>query len=146
VFFLYPSQLKKHKGSGSFCSKECAYQGRKMPFPKETDIERILREEMDRQGIEYKQEYSIGRYRIDFAFPSTKLAVEADGIYWHSLENVKEKDRRKDLDLKRRGWTVLHFTGDQIRESPQDCIDQIATHLGLPQFGFEQLRLPFGIF
>jgi len=66
---------------------------------------------------------------IDFAFPAHKLIVEADGIYWHSLPNVQAKDARKDADLTQRGWTILRFTGDDIRASACACVDKIVKHL-----------------
>ena len=57
------------------------------------------------------------------------LAVEADGVYWHGIDRVKEKDARKDRRLLDSGWDVLRFTGDEIRQSAQGCIDKIASRM-----------------
>ena len=107
-----------------FCSPKC-----KIVYSGPTSIEIAIEQELDARGITHVPQYRIGRFVIDFAFPNQMIAVEADGVYWHSLDNVIEKDTRKDADLEQRGWTVLHFTGDQIRESPSDCVDTILEHL-----------------
>ena len=128
-FEIYPSWLKK--GDGKFCSRKCVISNtnRQMRLNGQTTIEKLLQDELNKRNIDHSYNYSLPPWVIDFAFPNYKLAVEADGIYWHSLDNVKEKDKRKDKDLIKRGWTILHFTGDEIRNSPFDCVDKIVSHL-----------------
>ena len=94
-----------------------------------TKIERSIAHELKKRKIKFCQEYAMTGWTIDFAFPDQKLAVEADGVYWHSLKNVIEKDKRKDKDLKRRGWTILHFREDEIKKNVGRCVDVIEKHL-----------------
>jgi len=131
VFYRYPSQLTRPR-DGKFCSKTCRalYVNQRRRLRKgPTSIEQLLINELAVRAVPFCFQYPFAGYVLDFAFPIHQVAVEADGVYWHSLENVKEKDARKDRDLAALGWTVLHFDGDQIRESPATCVDLILEHL-----------------
>lgn len=66
---------------------------------------------------------------IDVAIPSHRLAIEADGTYWHSLKTAQRRDARKDADLAARGWTVIRFAEAEIRQSAAHCIDKVMDHL-----------------
>lgn len=54
------------------------------------------------------------RFRLDFAFPDAKLAIEIDGSEHKS--NPKTIQRDKDLaeSLQEEGWTLLRFTVSEI--------------------------------
>ena len=65
-------------------------------------------------------EHRVHRYSIDLAFPSLMLAVELDGIYWHSLPAMQAKDQRKDKALAERGWRVVRIPID--RESTAESL------------------------
>ena len=62
-------------------------------------------------------------YRIDFAFSEIKLGIECDGENWHLPNN--EHDRKRDWVLKNKGWTMLRFTGNQIKNDIDYCIEKI---------------------
>lgn len=62
--------------------------------------------------------------RFDFAYPHAKLIVEVDGYRWHSGNRAWQRDRRRDNDLNRLGWTVLRFTAADLRD-PADVVRQI---------------------
>ena len=117
-----------HADATRFCSRECRlkYQG-------PTSIEEMLIDELDKRSIEYKFQYPLGvsRLVLDFAFPDHKLCVEADGVYWHSLPENIERDKNKDTILDELGWTVIHLDGDEIRRSPQGCVDRVLLALGI---------------
>lgn len=116
---------KSHAKATLFCSRNCrlSYQG-------PTSIERLLLEELDKRTITYKFQYSVGsRFILDFAMPEIRLAIEADGVYWHSLPENQERDKRKDNYLRNQGWTILRFSGGEIRQSPATCIDKVLTYI-----------------
>lgn len=128
-FEVYPCWAKK--GDGKFCCRRCvaAYYRARARLNSPTSIERALMNELDRRHITYSREYAFRGWSIDIAIPDRKLAAEADGDYWHSLKNVQEKDARKDKDLAKAGWTVLHFSESEINKSPSKCVDKIVKHL-----------------
>jgi len=53
----------------------------------ETACEVVIREILDACGVLYEQNYTKllgGRKHVDFYIPSHKLAIECNGLYWHS--------------------------------------------------------------
>lgn len=57
-------------------------------------------------------------YRLDFAWPDFKLAVEVQGGTWSGGRHTRgagyEHDRRRQNRLQLAGWIVLEFTGSMI--------------------------------
>ncbi|MFC0544322.1 DUF559 domain-containing protein [Kutzneria chonburiensis] len=51
-------------------------------------------------------------YRLDFAWPEFRIAVEYDGYAAHAERH--DRDRRRDEDLAGRGWIVIHATIDDL--------------------------------
>jgi Transcriptional regulator, AbiEi antitoxin len=52
------------------------------------------------------------RYRLDFAWPDQRVALEVDGFGPHSGYAAFHDDRRRDLALQGAGWRVLHVTDE----------------------------------
>ncbi|KJE23939.1 Protein of unknown function (DUF559)/Domain of unknown function (DUF4095) [Frankia torreyi] len=48
--------------------------------------------------------------RLDFAWPSARLAIEADGVGPHGEPEALHRDRSRQNELVRLGWEVLRFT------------------------------------
>jgi len=88
---------------------------------RETGIEREVREELVKRGIEFIQEYPVRPYRgsewlyfLDFFLPLLNVALEADGLYWHSSSLQVSRDLAKDKRLKRKGILVVRLTEEEI--------------------------------
>ena len=62
--------------------------------------------------------------RFDFAYPSARLIIEADGYRWHAGGAAWQRDRTRDNALNRLGWTVLRFTAEDLKH-PKVVADQI---------------------
>lgn len=60
------------------------------------------------------------RWRFDFAWPSHGLAVEVEGGIYSGGRHVRgkgfEDDCEKYNEAAAMGWTVLRFTGAQVRD------------------------------
>lgn len=54
-------------------------------------------------------------YRLDFAWPEHRLALEVDG-YWHGTYAARQHDRARDLHLRQIQWTVLRVTDETPAE------------------------------
>jgi very-short-patch-repair endonuclease len=74
----------------------------------QSDQERAFLKALRNANLKPKPEHAIGRYNIDFAFPSIKLAVELDPL-WHKTGRKAKTDARKDAFLESRGWKVLRL-------------------------------------
>lgn len=49
------------------------------------------------------------RYRLDYAYPAIKLAVEVDGHAFHFTPEQQRWDHRRSNALTAAGWTVLPY-------------------------------------
>jgi very-short-patch-repair endonuclease len=61
-------------------------------------------------------------YVADFLV-GKKIIVECDGEVWHKEGN--EHDRKRDMVLKKLGYKVLRFKGEQIKNNIMKCIEMI---------------------
>ena len=69
-------------------------------------------------------------FRLDFAYPEAKIAIEVDDFPSHSTKSVFESDRRRDNFLQARGWRLLRITDDEIRDRPAEFLNRLRTLLG----------------
>jgi very-short-patch-repair endonuclease len=67
---------------------------------------------------------------VDFAFPSERVAVEADGYRWHSARARWDHDLQRRNRMTALGWRVIHITWTALSERPQDVIDSVRRTLG----------------
>ncbi|MGI8684772.1 MAG: DUF559 domain-containing protein [Acidimicrobiales bacterium] len=65
------------------------------------------------------------RYRLDYAWPAARLAVEVDGYESHSDLEAFRSDRERQNVLVLLGWTVLRFTWADVRNRPARVADQV---------------------
>jgi hypothetical protein len=59
--------------------------------------------------------------RVDFAYPSAKVILEADGRTWHQRSADVLRDRSRDLEAAREGWQTLRFMWEHLRDDPADA-------------------------
>lgn len=71
------------------------------------------------------QQYQAGRYRLDFAAPDVKIAIEADGWHHRSPEGAA-KDAERDSWLRSHGWIVLRVDDRHGEDSLEDQIARAA--------------------
>lgn len=64
------------------------------------------------EELQYVLSSPNGRFlgRLDMAWPSRRLAVEADGRQTHDELSALYRDRERQNDIVLAGWTVLRFT------------------------------------
>lgn len=67
--------------------------------------------------------------RLDFAYPVLRLGIEADGFRWHGGRERWARDLRRENRLKLLGWTLLHFSKEDIHDRPETVISQIRAAL-----------------
>jgi hypothetical protein len=68
--------------------------------------------------------------RLDFAWPEARVAVEYDGIDWHSDPEAMRKDRRRPAALEDVGWIVVSIVFEDVRYRPWEFVARIDGHLG----------------
>lgn len=72
-------------------------------------------------------QFRIGRYRLDFAFPAIKLAVEIDGIEFHGSQFAFIRDRKRTRFLESKGWRIMRFAAKEVLEvgSCKSCAAEV---------------------
>jgi hypothetical protein len=66
---------------------------------------------------------------VDLAYPIPRLALEIDGYRWHSTPAQKRADETRQNGLILAGWTVLRFSAEVVRHSPQVLVEAVAQAL-----------------
>jgi len=92
-----------------------------------------VHEELKARGFSFETEYRVGRFSIDIAFASKKIAVEVDGKQ-HETEQQRKHDANRDQHLVEHGWTVFRLKWYSIKSSTgrqrvQDQLDELVRML-----------------
>ncbi|MCV7283439.1 hypothetical protein H7J88_27755 [Mycolicibacterium flavescens] len=67
--------------------------------------------------------------RLDFAWPEFRVAVEYDGVDWHSDPEAVRNDRRRRLALQDIGWIVIAIVFDDVRHHAWDFVARVRRQL-----------------
>jgi very-short-patch-repair endonuclease len=103
-----------------------------LPFerPGDSDFEERFRDLTRRAGLPQPEaQYRLGPYRLDFAWPELRVAVETDGWATHGRRPAFEDDRARDAELLARGWRVLRVTYRRLMRRPMVVAAQLAAVL-----------------
>jgi hypothetical protein len=68
-------------------------------------------------------------WRVDFAWPDRRVAVEYDGFDWHSAPDRFRRDRQKRAALYEIGWAVVSIVSDDVRQRAWDMLRRIEVEL-----------------
>lgn len=113
---VIPSWLKQGR---QYCSQTCYRRNQIKPNTIESAVQDALR----KNGVYFIPEYPVGLYHIDIFIPSSNLAVECDGDYWHKGREAHDAKREKAIN--KAGISVIRFKEIEIRKSLDSCIDKI---------------------
>lgn len=92
-------------------------------------LEKLLHRALRKAGISFStQRALLGRYVVDILITQKPVVIEADGNV-HLRQ--KDKDARRDADLRATGYEVFRFTGKPISTDPDGCIRQVIEAVGL---------------
>ncbi len=72
------------------------------------------------------RQFPVGGVRLDFAYPDRLLGIEVDGAAFHSASADVQRNCTKSNLLVGLGWRILRFTWADIRDRPDDVLDQLA--------------------
>lgn len=70
-------------------------------------------------------QYCVLNYRLDFALPDLRIAIELDGHDYHKTKEQRGRDAQRDRALQTEGWRVLRFTGSEVHADPRRCIEEV---------------------
>jgi very-short-patch-repair endonuclease len=91
-----------------------------------SEAERLLVKLLRQERITgWYANYPAAGYKIDVAFPAVKVAIEIDGMAFHSDADVFVADRQRQNVITLHGWKVLRFTWIDLTEYPQRVVAEI---------------------
>jgi hypothetical protein len=67
--------------------------------------------------------------RVDFAWPEQRVAVEYDGVDWHSDPDAMRRDRRRRAALEDVGWVVICIVFEDVRYRAWEFVARIDLQL-----------------
>ena len=67
--------------------------------------------------------------RVDFAWPDQRVAVEYDGIDWHSGADAMRRDRTRTAALSDVGWVIIAIVFEDVRYRAWEFVARIDTQL-----------------
>jgi len=95
---------------------ECSFSPTPGQPNERSRLELALALQLDAEGMRYQREFGFcdRRWRIDFAFPEERLAVEVQGAV-HRIKTRFKSDIAKVQRLTLMGWHYLPIGSDDIR-------------------------------
>jgi len=134
------SLSEEHKAKVSKGMKKAHAEGRawnigmsrwnnKPSYPEEFFM-KVIENEFDDKN--YIREYPIGKYSIDFAWIHLKKAIEIDGEQHQRFDEIKNRDKAKDLILEENGWEVLRIPWKDFYPDTKGKIKEIINFIDKP--------------
>ena len=71
----------------------------------------------------------VGPHLVDFLWRDANLVVETDGYIAHRGRAAFEDDRGRALDLRARGFDVIHLAEKQVGDEPGRVVEVIGAAL-----------------
>ena len=81
-------------------------------------------------AYKFQRQTSIDQYIVDFYCAEKKLIIELDGDV-HGFKKQTIHDKNRQLFLESRGFRVLRFTNDDVKESMEGVLEKIIVWLEL---------------
>ena len=110
---------------------------------KNTDLARTLRKNLTQQerilwnilrnhqfyGLEFRRQYPIGDYIVDFICRDKKLIIEVDGGQHNRTESIVYDENRTKF-LEEKGYRVLRFWNNEIDNNLEGVWEKLKRELG----------------
>lgn len=95
-----------------------------------TEAERILWRKLKNKqlGFQFRRQFGVAHYILDFYCPEGKLAVELDGGF-HRKRKEYDKDRTEYLN--KLGIIVLRFWNQEVVDDVDVVMEKIKKELGI---------------
>ncbi|MBB5162159.1 type IV toxin-antitoxin system AbiEi family antitoxin domain-containing protein [Mycobacterium sp. AZCC_0083] len=91
-----------------------------------SEAERLLIRLLKAAGITgWKANYPVAGYKVDVGFQGCTVAIEVDGLAFHSDSDDFHNDRVRQNAIALAGWQVLRFTWLDLTEYPDRVVAEI---------------------
>ena len=100
----------------------------------ETGIEHVIKNILEKHDVNFimHDRKLIKPYEVDFYIPNYRLAIECNGLYWHSDKNITKTSHLEKLNrVHNAGASLLYFWEDNIMFKPEIVENIILSTLGI---------------
>jgi len=70
-------------------------------------------------GLRFRRQHPVPPYFADFACVRASLIIELDGP---SHDARQDYDSQRDTELRRRGWTVMRFSNEEVEKNLEGVV------------------------
>ena len=108
--------------------RDLASQNRKSLTKTEACLWKLALCKRQMKGYQFRRQRPVLSYIADFMCKELMLIIEVDG-FTHQWAEVAEKDIKRQQDLEKVGFTVLHFSDDEVLEQINRVIGSIEDYI-----------------
>lgn len=101
--------------------------------PELNPFEVDVRDTLQRHGLKLTAQYGTSGYWIDYAVQHPTqpgrhvLAIECDGVTYHSSESARDRDRLRQEQLERLGWRFCRIWSSEWFHNKERCVEKVLT-------------------
>ena len=95
-------------------------------------LEIVDRYSLPRPELQWRVQHRGRTAFLDFAYPGSLVAIEADSEQYHLDLEAFHGDRTRQNWLSVLGWTFLRFTNRHLQHEPRTVAAQVAAAVGVP--------------
>lgn len=97
--------------------------------PADSDLELRLHRALAAAGLELERQVMVeldsGVIAIDLADRRLCFGIEVDHVTWHNGRLDVQRDKRRDRELTRRGWTMSRVTDQDVDQRLGETVEQL---------------------
>lgn len=121
---LKPGDLRRRLIEHALDPKAVTRAQEQAALRSESPFEKGVAQALVRRGFRPLQQWTVGYYRIDMAFPKQMVAIECDGDRYHPIEKIGEDLERQSV-LERLGWRFVRIRGSAYYRDPEGTISSL---------------------
>ena len=82
------------------------------------EIINLIKSNCDSEIVTHTRQVLPSHHELDIYIPDRKVAIEYNGLYWHSIENGKDKEYHisKSIECEQLGIHLIHVFGDEWKK------------------------------
>ena len=73
-----------------------------------------------------ERQVPVGRFRLDFGWPSRRIGCECDGFEHHGSRLAWKRDRSRLAEIEHAGWRVVHVTWTDVTREPEQTLARLS--------------------
>ena len=98
--------------------------------PADSDLEVRLWRALKQSGFEFERQVPVlldggTTVHVDLADPRLRFGIEVDHVTWHGGRLDVQRDKQRDRELARIGWTISRVTDDDVFGRLNQTVEQL---------------------